>query len=85
MDAGVNLVAFHILITKIAEEKSTAKYKFESNFQTGEFEINKENGEVTLTQGIPDDHKNKIFNRAAIKIMKEWKSGSLPDFSEWAS
>jgi hypothetical protein len=79
-------MAFYVRINKIAENEAVASYRFEGDLhRTGSFDINKQTGEISLVEPMPGDEKGHAFSRAAAKIMKEWKQGSLPETAEWAS
>ncbi|WP_269507030.1 hypothetical protein [Burkholderia sp. IMCC1007] len=78
-------MAFYVKIEKIDETELIAKYRFgDAGEKYGEFEIDKKTGEVHLLAGLDGD-RGHIFNRAAVKIMREWKLGRLPSMTEWAS
>jgi hypothetical protein len=47
--------------------------------------FNKMTGEASLVEPMPGDEKHHCFNRAAVKVAREWKAGVLPDVLEWAS
>ncbi|MDO3529400.1 hypothetical protein [Ralstonia pseudosolanacearum] len=79
-------MAFYIKIEKYEETEFSAKYKFwcvDGNFC--ELEINKQSGEVRLLMQVSGDQQRHIFNRAAAKVIREWRQGRLPDMTEWAS
>ncbi|TKC85968.1 hypothetical protein FAZ69_21885 [Trinickia terrae] len=79
-------MAFHIVIEMIDEEGEVANYRFKSDGgRVGVFKICKSNGEVKLIEQMPGDEGGHIFNRAAVKVMREWKRGKLPSVTEWAS
>jgi hypothetical protein len=79
-------MAFYVKIEKCAEDELAARYRFWSVLDNcGELEIDKRSGEVRLLAQINGDQQGHLFNRAAVKIMREWKLGSLPDVTEWAS
>ncbi|WP_206996711.1 hypothetical protein [Trinickia mobilis] len=79
-------MAFHIIIEMIDEKDTVANYRFKSDGGlTGVFQINKASGEVRILEEMPGDKAGHIFNRAAVKIMREWKQGKLPSVTEWAS
>ena len=79
-------MAFYVKIEKCAEDNLMAKYRFWSvQDNCGEFEINKQSGEIKLLAQADGDQQGHLFNRAAVKIMREWKQGRLPDMTEWAS
>ncbi|MBD2782927.1 hypothetical protein [Xenorhabdus szentirmaii] len=84
-------MAFHILIFKKIESKCFARYSFiasefmDSDKEHGIFEINKENGEITLIKPAYRDEKKHFFQRASYKIYTYWKRGEFPEEAEWAS
>lgn len=79
-------MAFHIVIEMIDEGDDVANYRFKSDGgRVGLFQINKSSGEVKLIEQMPGDEGGHIFNRAAVKVMREWKRGKLPSVAEWAS
>ncbi|MDO3577425.1 hypothetical protein [Ralstonia pseudosolanacearum] len=79
-------MAFYIKIEKYEETEFSAKYQFGSaDGNCGEFEINKQSGEVRLLAQVSGDQQGHLFNRAAAKVVREWRQGRLPDMTEWAS
>ena len=79
-------MAFYIDIRKESETAQAARYRFEADTKrTGLFEIDKATGRVELLSPMPGDEKEKFFQRAAVKIVREWREGRLPDRVEWAS
>lgn len=78
-------MAFYIAISKIDEDPAAARYRFASGDRSGSFEIDKSTGNITLVNQMPDDDAGRHFERAAVKIMRAWKTGPLPEFAEWAS
>ena len=79
-------MAFHIIIEIVEENDFIASYRFKSGgAQFGFFQIDKRSGEVSLTKQMLGDGKNHVFQRAAVKIIREWKQGNLPISAEWAS
>jgi hypothetical protein len=79
-------MAFYIVVEKMSEDALVATYRFKGDWElTGTFQINKENGEILLIEQMPGDEKGHVFSRAAVKILREWKQGNLPQFVEWAS
>lgn len=79
-------MAFYLLIEKTSENDLVVSYRFTGDGgRTGSFQIDKESGEVSLVEQMPGDEQGHAFNRAAVKIMREWKQGNLPAFAEWAS
>lgn len=78
-------MAFYIAINKTSQDETTVRYQFASGARIGSFEIEKATGQVTLIDEMPDDTAGRHFERAAVKIMRAWKAGEMPDFAEWAS
>ncbi|RIJ86893.1 hypothetical protein RSP822_07940 [Ralstonia solanacearum] len=73
-------------IEKYEETEFAAKYKFWSvDGNCGEFEINKQSGEVHILAQVSGDQPGHLFNRATVKVIREWRQGRLPDMTEWAS
>ncbi|MGD7164034.1 hypothetical protein ACQCS9_19735 [Ralstonia pseudosolanacearum] len=87
MIAGAcDAMAFYIKIEKYEETEFSAKYQFWSaDGNCGEFEINKQSGKVRLLVQVSGDQQGHLFNRAAAKVIREWRQGQLPDMTEWAS
>lgn len=79
-------MAFHILINKLVENSATCQYQFTCGAdRRGVFQIEKETGDVLLLEAMVGDEPGHVFQRAAVKILKEWRKGTLPDAAEWAS
>lgn len=79
-------MAFYISIHKVSEDDGAARYRFVGdNGRAGTFAIDKETGEISLVEKMPGDEGGHMFNRAAMKILRAWKQGSLPESTEWAS
>jgi len=79
-------MAFYVGIKKLSESDDDVVYEFTGDEgNSGEFKINKYSGEVTLLKEMIGNNGEKAFQRAAVKIRKEWKNGVLPNLTEWAS
>jgi hypothetical protein len=79
-------MAFYIKILKVLEAESSAQFKFETEGgRQGIFELNKKTSEISLIASMPDDEQGHYFSRASIKILREWRTGRLPEMTEWAS
>ena len=79
-------MAFYIKIEKTVESDSTVRYSFESDrSRRGLLEIDKKTGEALVIEPMPEDERMHCFNRAAVKIIREWKQGRFPQLMEWAS
>ncbi len=79
-------MAIYIEIEKLKERENTVQYKFSLlNECSGILSINKDSGDVTLIEPLPNKHGENHFARAAYKVKKHWKEGNLPDKTCWAS
>jgi len=79
-------MAFYVEIKKTSEDSVYVVYKFTGDEgNSGEFKISKSSGKVTLIKNMEGINGDKALQRATVKIRKEWKSGVLPDLTEWAS
>ena len=79
-------MAFYIRINKTDENNSLAHFSFESDpGRRGLLRFDKLTGEASLIEPMPGDERNHCFTRAAVRIGREWKTGALPEFMEWAS
>ena len=79
-------MAFHIKIQKTAETPAKVQYAFESALQgRGVLELDKQSGEARLVEAMPQDERLHCYQRAVVKVTREWKAGRLPQTLEWAS
>lgn len=79
-------MGFYVKIEKTSETEQAARYAFEGDHgRRGTLEFNKATGEATLVEPMPEDERLHCFNRAAVKITREWREGRLPQTLEWAS
>jgi hypothetical protein len=79
-------MAFYIKIQKTREDDASVRYAFEGDAsRRGLLELNKKTGEATLIEPMLGDQQGHWFNRAAVKVTRAWREGSLPDELEWAS
>lgn len=79
-------MGFYVKIEKLDETELAARYTFEGdNGCRGMLEFNKTSGDATLIEPMPGDGGLHFFNRATIKIVREWRKGHLPQILEWAS
>lgn len=79
-------MAFYIEIDKISETGDVAIYEF-SDTETGKgrLRLDKASGDVTEVVAAPGDAQGRRFQRAAVKVVRHWKEGQLPDKTCWAS
>jgi hypothetical protein len=79
-------MAFYIRIEKLSDDDHKATYRFIGDGDLhGIFTITKNLGELNLIEGMPGDTDQGVYRRASIKILREWRNGNLPEFTEWAS
>lgn len=79
-------MGFYVKIEKAAETEHIVRYAFEGDHgHRGLLEFNKATGESTLVEPMPNDERLHCFNRATVKITREWREGRLPQSLEWAS
>jgi hypothetical protein len=79
-------MAFYIEIDKISKTVDEAAYEFsDSGTGTGRLRLDKASGNVTEVVPAPGDSRGHRFQRAAVKVIRHWKEGPLPDKTCWAS
>jgi len=79
-------MAFYIEIDKISETVAEAIYEFsDTEAGKGRLRLDKASGDVTEVMAAPGDDKGRRFQRAAVKVVRHWKEGQLPDKTCWAS
>ncbi|MET3518174.1 hypothetical protein ABIC63_005986 [Pseudacidovorax sp. 1753] len=79
-------MGFYVKIEKTFETETVAQYTFEGDHGLkGLLALDKTKGEVTLVEPMPGDDRMHCFNRAIVKITREWREGRLPQTLEWAS
>ena len=79
-------MAFYIKIRKVEETDDRAKYSYcGDNVNIGYVTLDKYSGEVALVMRAQGDDAGLFFIRVAAKLRKEWKSGKVPDSTQWAS
>ncbi|KRG76312.1 hypothetical protein ABB30_09965 [Stenotrophomonas ginsengisoli] len=77
-------MAFYILIDKVLETESEALYRFYDTAhpdEVGELRLDKTSETIEMTK----PSREVFFNRAATKIARHFREGSLPDSTCWAS
>ncbi|SXE54258.1 hypothetical protein [Klebsiella variicola] len=79
-------MGFYVQIQKKSSQNGKSKYVFYNEKGSGEFSINESDGKIDYYQKMPNDSSNMAFSRAAVKVLKYWKTnGKLPDREVWAS
>jgi hypothetical protein len=77
---------FYIIMTKVEDAADSAKYRFTADgVNFGVLLTRKSDGESELLEPLAGDDRKDFFIRAAAKLRKEWRKGTLPDTAEWAS
>lgn len=67
-------------IWKVREEAGVVTYAFNHEGRTGQFTINRQTGEAT--EPVPE-HRS-VGHAARHTILKAWRSGELPERTQWA-
>lgn len=79
-------MAFCIEIEKISETVNETIYEFfDMATGKGRLRLDKASGEVTEVAAAPGDGQGHRFQRAAVKVLRHWKEGQLPEKTCWAS
>ncbi|KRB98278.1 hypothetical protein [Duganella sp. Root198D2] len=79
-------MAFYITINKIAETADICTYEFlDHEAGRGVLQIGKDTGDITEIMAAPGDTAGRIFERAAVKVLRHWKIGEYPAETCWAS
>ena len=81
---GRDDLAFYILIDKISETEREAFFRFHDTAypdEVGELRLDK----VTETIEMTKPSRDAFFNRAAAKVARHFRDGSLPESTCWAS
>lgn len=79
-------MAYYLRITKMEDGERAAKYAFTSDgAHMGCLLIDKQTGDITILEPLPEDGSGALAARASARLRKEWRSGHLPDLTEWAS
>jgi len=79
-------MAIYIEIEKLKERNDSVQYRFGLiDKSSGILSINKNSGEISLLEPLPNENGDNHFARAAYKIKTHWKDGNLPDRTCWAS
>jgi len=79
-------MAFYITINKIDETADFSTYEFfDHEARKGTLKIRKDTGDVSEIMAAPGDTSGRIFERAAVKVLRHWKVGEYPAETCWAS
>ncbi|MFM8454104.1 MAG: hypothetical protein ACKOAD_03870 [Gammaproteobacteria bacterium] len=79
-------MAFYIDLDKLEHTNEYVRYKFydmPDNVGIIEFNFLKEEFKEILP--APNDPSHVFFDRAAMKIIKHWRTGEFPEKTCWAS
>ena len=76
----------YILLLKELEDQVRVTYRFGPDEQhLGRLQLNKADGEVVELEPVPGQTGQAMFTRAAVKLRQQWRAGSFPEKSSWAS
>jgi len=79
-------MAFYITINKIAKTADICTYEFfDQETSKGTLQIRKDTGDVSEIMAAPGDTAGRIFERAAIEVLRHWNIGEYPVETCWAS
>jgi hypothetical protein len=84
-------VGLHILLEKVAETKDTVTYRYDfyatnvEGLKYGVVEFNHLLETYKIIKERDGDEEHVIFSKAMYAILREWKRGSFPDRTDWAS
>lgn len=79
-------MAFYIDLDKVEHTEEYVRYKYYNRTDNmGIIELNFTTGKFKAIIAAPDDPNGYMFERAAMKIVKHWKQGELPEKTCWAS
>lgn len=79
-------MTFYIDLDKIEHTEGYVRYKYYNRpDNVGIIELDFTTGKFREITAAPDDPNGYMFERAAMKIAKHWKSGELPEKTCWAS
>lgn len=78
-------MAFYIEMDKIADTNECVEYSFGRDGVVGIVRLNKASEVISVVQECPLDPSGKWSERVAMKLARLWKSGDLPEKTQWAS
>ncbi len=78
-------MAFYIEMDKVEETDEYVEYSFGRNSAFGLIRLDKNNKTVRVLKECSLDISGKWSQRAAVKLVRLWRSGSLPEKTQWAS
>jgi hypothetical protein len=78
------IMAFNILIEKVAESEIEVIYSFHDTAypaECGELRLDKRLGTIEMTKPT----REAFFQRASVKVSNSYREGDFPDRLSWAS
>lgn len=78
-------MAFYIEMDKIIDTDEYVEYSFGRDKNIGTIRFCKINESISIIKECPLDTTGKWSERAAVKLLRLWQSGNLPDKTQWAS
>jgi acetyl-CoA carboxylase carboxyltransferase component len=70
---------------KIVDTDEYVEYSFGRDGVTGIVRLSKANETISVVKECPLDASGKWSERAAMKLARLWRSGDLPEKTQWAS
>ena len=78
-------MAFYIEMDKVEETDEYVEYSFGRNSAFGLIRLDNNNETVLVLKECSLDISGKWSQRVAVKLVRLWRSGSLPEKTQWAS
>ena len=78
-------MAFYIEMDKVVETEEYVEYTFGRNLEVGIIRLGKKDETIHVLKECPLDVNGEWSKRAAMKLIRLWKSGNFPERTQWAS
>ncbi|MGX0889705.1 hypothetical protein AB7M22_001713 [Pseudomonas sp. ADAK2 TE3594] len=78
-------MAFYIEMDKVVETEEYVEYTFGRNLEVGIIRLGKKDETICVLKECPLDVNGEWSKRAAMKLIRFWKSGDFPEETQWAS
>jgi len=78
-------MAMYIEMDKVEDTDGYVIYAFGRDPQLGLIRLNKKTETVHILKECPLDTSGRWSERATVKLVLLWRSGALPETTQWAS
>lgn len=78
-------MAMYIEMDKVEETDGYVIYAFGRDSQLGLIRLDKKTEAVHILKECPLDTSGRWSERATVKLVLLWRSGALPETTQWAS